>query len=170
VDEASHDDHGSQIDLEGYRTCRNEWCGALVLTEITYRTAGLCGDCFRSRLGKAITEVEIMNRGQRTSLRTRTKPWPSKNKGNRDTAKRAERAKLRAMKRLRAVFPDLYDVFYAEERARAGLDPWPVDMAVRQGPDPDAEATMEFTRVYHALHDHGVDVDGLANEPSSTDD
>ena len=71
------------------------------------------------------------------------------------------------MARLRTVFPDLYDVFYAEERARLGLDPWTVDAMLSDGPDPGCQQTMDFARVYHSLTEHGVDVNGLENQPEN---
>lgn len=55
------------------------------------------------------------------------------------------------------MFRDLYDIILAEERAAEGLDPWPIDMAVRYGPDPGAEQTLAFARAYHLLDENGVD-------------
>ena len=161
VDDVSHSEHGNQIDLAGYRSCRNEWCSELVLKEITERTGGLCTDCFRTHLGEQLTEVEVRARGQRVRAQM-TGPRRSDSKGNRWTAKQTEKARTRALKRLRTVFPDMYDVFYAEERARVGLDPWSIDALVRENDGPSVEETLDFARTYHALDKHGVDIDGLA--------
>lgn len=62
------------------------------------------------------------------------------------------------MRRLRAIFPDLYDILLAEERAAAGLDPWPLGTALATGPDPDGSQTERFAILYHALQDRGVNV------------
>lgn len=161
VNDVSHIDQGSQIDLAGYRSCRNEWCSEIVLKEIAERTGDLCTDCYRGHLGRSLAEIEVRARGQRVQARM-TKNQRPKNKGNRWTHKQTEKARLRALKRLRTVFPDLYDIFYAEERARVGLEPWSIDAAVRDTGELDTEKTLDFARTYHALKDHGVDTDGLA--------
>lgn len=159
VDDVSHSDQGSQqIDLAGYRSCRNEWCGELVLKEITERTGGLCTECFRSHLGRSLAEVEVRARGQRVRA-SMTGNTQSPDKGNRWTHRQTEKARLRAMKRLRVVFSDLYDVFYAEERARLGLDAWSIDAVVRDTDGLGVEETLDFARTYHALNEHGVDFD-----------
>ena len=161
VDDASHDGHGSQIDLEGYRSCRNQECVNLVLTPITHRTGGLCVDCYRSHLGAQVAELEVINRGERITLtlnHNRRKRTDSR--GNLHTKRLTERARLKALKRLRAVFPDLYDVFYAEERARLGLEAWTLESSLPAPAEIDAQQTLDFARVYSQLTEHGVDVDG----------
>ena len=84
----------------------------------------------------------------------------SRSKGDKGTKTAVQQAKVRARKRLQALFPDLFDIFYAEERARVGLDPWPIELALRRGPDPDCQQTMGFAHVYHALEEYGVETDG----------
>lgn len=160
MEDVTHDGHGSQIDLEGYRSCRNEWCGQLVLVEIAERTQGLCTPCFRTHLGDSIAEVEVVSRGDRVSVRTGGRRRDQTAKGDQQTKRMTEKARVRALKRLRGVFPDLYDVFYAEERARVGLDPWTIDSIIQEPSAMDAQQTMDFARVYHRLTEHGVDVDG----------
>lgn len=169
VDDASHDGNGSQIDIEGYRSCRNEWCGSLVLKEIADRTQGLCTDCFRTHLGEQMAAVEVVSRGDRVSVKSTGRRRNQLNKGDRATKRRAEQAKRRAYRRLSGVFPELFDVFYAEERARVGLEPWPIETVIQKRAPIDAQQTMDFARVYHALTEHGVDVDGLENEPAHQD-
>lgn len=158
MDDVSHRSHGSQIDLEGYRSCRNEWCTSLVLVEIAQRTRGLCSDCFRTHLGAQVAEVEVVSRGDRMTVRSRKRRKSQTDKGDRTTERRARSAQRRAYRRLRAVFPDLYDVFYAEERARLGLNPWTIDSVVTEPSSLDAEQTLDFARVYHALNEAGLDV------------
>lgn len=87
------------------------------------------------------------------------KKKPKRNKGNKERQKASEKARLRAMQRLRAVFPDLYDIFLAEERARAGLEPWPLEKAIKPSEDQDGSKTLDFARVYHHLQQAGVNVD-----------
>jgi hypothetical protein len=170
MEDLSHRANGSQIDLAGYRSCRNQWCESLVLLEVTERTAGLCVTCWRSHLGAQAAEVEVVNRGERLKVSvSRRRGGPRTNKGDRDTHRKADKAKVRALRRLKGVFPDLYDVFYAEERARVGLDPWTVDSVINEPPEMRAEQTLRFAAVYAALNDHGVDVDGLEVQPENED-
>jgi hypothetical protein len=159
MSELSHVGDDSQIDVEGYRACLNEWCGQLMLKEVAERTRGYCAECWRTVFNENLTSVEIRGRGFKTEIQLRTKNSPKKNRGNKDRAKQIEKAKLRAMKRLRAIFPDLYDMILAEERARVGLEPWPVDMAVRGSDDRDGEATLKFAQMYHLLEQAGVETD-----------
>lgn len=169
VSDGPHPGHGSQIDIEGYRSCRNEWCGALVLVEITRHTGGLCSTCFSSELGGKIAAVEVISRGQRTRVRlTKGHNGPRSGKGDRDTQRKAEKAKTRALKRMRALFPELYDIFYAEERARVGLPAWTIPAALSD-PGEGVEQTLGFAQMYHALTEHGADVDGLEIQSENED-
>jgi hypothetical protein len=110
-----------------------------------------------------------VSRAQRMTMTVTTQPRSrqSRAKGDKSTKRLTEHARLRALKRLRAVFPDLYDVFYAEERARVGLEPWTIDMAVGPTADTGCNETLDFARVYHALDQHGVDVHGLEVQPEN---
>lgn len=54
------------------------------------------------------------------------------------------------MRRLRQLFPELYDTLVAEERARRGLEPWPTATAL-QAHQPD-----DFAEVYDALVSEGI--------------
>jgi len=171
VSDSSHPHQGSETGLLGYRACANEWCSNLILDEVARRTMGLCGDCFRAGVREAYSQIEVVSNGTRIPLTLgRTKPSKRNRKAKPHQEARRQVVKgcrERAMRRLRAVFPDLYDIFLAEERAAAGLDPWPVDMAVRSGSDPDGSKTYQFAAVYAALHREGVDVDGLEIEPEN---
>jgi hypothetical protein len=171
MDDVTHDAQASQIDLAGYRSCRNQWCGELVLVEIARRTGDLCTSCFQTHLGEQLTAVEVVSRAQRMTMTVtkRARSEISRAKGDKSTKRLTEHARLRALKRLRGVFPDLYDVFYAEERARVGLEPWTIDMTVGASEDPGCNETLDFARVYHALNQHGVDVDGLEVQSENSD-
>jgi hypothetical protein len=154
-----HDKNDTQIDLEGYASCKNDWCKAFVIKEVAEKTRGYCSTCWRTVFNANLTEIEVRAVAERVKMPLRSKNQAKRNKGNKTKAKAVEKAKLRAMKRLRALFPDLYNIFLADERARAGLDPWPTEMAVRADVDVDGSKTLAFAEVYHHLQQAGVDFD-----------
>lgn len=156
LDCVQHPTNGSQIDLAGYRGCNNAWCGNLILFEIAQRTGGYCVPCFNIVFQGKTHEVEIRSRGQRM-VAPRGRHDRKPNKGNRWTSKQAGKANQRALKRLRMLFPDLYDVLRAEERARAGLDPWPTEHVVHDNTGIPLEDSIDFARVLAALDEAGVD-------------
>lgn len=122
----------------------------MVLREVAARTGGVCKNCFRGGHGPDLHTIEIVGRGYR--IRVPLHKAQVKRRQPKDPNHHAaEHAKRRALKRLKAIFPDLYDTLVAEERARAGLDPWPTYTAVRDGWDPDCSETLRFAAVYHAL-------------------
>lgn len=143
VSESGHVADGSGPDLEGYATCANTWCGALVLEVIAQRTRGFCVECWTSELRPDLVEITVRHAGERTALPMTQAPSKQRaNRRNKSTDRLIDHCKRRALKRLKTIFPDLYDILLAEERARVGLNPWPIEMAARSGPDPDAEQTM----------------------------
>lgn len=125
-----------------------------MLREVSRHTGGICSNCFKGGKGPNLRVIEVVGRGYRIRIPLR-KPQRSKWQPKDPNHHAAERAKARAHKRLKAIFPDLYDTLVAEERARLGLAPWPVVSAVRYGWDPDCKQTLEFAEVYHALHRQG---------------
>jgi hypothetical protein len=146
-------------DVVGYVLC--DHCGDnLVLDIVARRSGNLCTPCYIDHGGPR-REIEIEARGARipirlgqpTRKRTRSKPSPEA----KAREKQVDKCRDRARKRLQAMFPDLYDILLADERARVGLDPWPLAMAMRSGPDPDGSQTEAFARLYHLLEDRGVD-------------
>lgn len=159
MNEAAHGGEACQIDVAGYRACRNSWCPTLVLAEVAERTDGLCTECFRGQLGAKVAAVEIRNKGRILSMQRTRGRARAGSKGNRATKTSAENAKRNAMRRLRDLFPELYQLLLGEERARLGLEPFPLETAVHE--PTDASLTIEFARVYDALDQHGVDLDGL---------
>ena len=165
--DAAHEPEATQLDIAGYRSCRNEHCGGLILLEVSQRTKGLCVDCFRGELGASLAEIEVRNHGraQRMQIPRRSKPEPRK--GNAWTHHASSRARAKADKRLRQLFRDLYDVLLAEERARFGLDPFPLETAVNEPSDGDASETIAFAAIYASLDQHGVDLDGLEIPPAN---
>lgn len=159
MDEPGHSPDDSQV--VGYGVCRNPHCTAgWIIREILERTDGLCIDCWRDQYANVLAEIEVRSRGR--SLRMPARPRSRRGtKGDRSTAVLADKAKRRARKRLAMIFPDLYDVLLAEERARVGLEPFPVEVVLHDDVDMDAHETLEFAAVYHALIEHGVDLDAL---------
>lgn len=148
------------IELAGYRSCRA--CAELVIAEIAQRTDGLCASCYHSEHGERITDVEVRLAGRRVHVPTKY-PRAPRSKGNLWTKKAAEKANKRAMQRLRGFFPDLYDILRAEERARVGLDPWPVERVLE--PDeggPSVEESVSFAALVNALDVAGVDTHGIS--------
>lgn len=120
------------------------------MREVAARTGGICAGCFRGGRGPNMRRIEVVGRGYRIRVPLRKSQRTRVRVRDVDHHK-VVKAKDRAAKRLRAVFPDLYDTLLAEERAAAGLDPWPLDMAVRYQWDPDSSESMRFAEVYHAL-------------------
>lgn len=136
------------MQVQGYVTCL--LCPELVVREVAARTGGICSGCFKGGRGPNMRRLEVVGRGYRIRVPTR-RPRPTKIRTRDAHHNDVVKAKLRANKRLRAIFPDLYDTLLAEERAAAGLDPWPMDMAVRHAWDPDCSQSMRFAEIYHAL-------------------
>ena len=165
VDDVAHLPEATQIDLAGYRSCRNEHCGALVLLEITWRTDGLCTGCFQGVLGSKIAEVEVRSRARTIALQRRTRNR-SGSKGDQGTRKAADHAARKAADRLRQLFPDLFSVLLAEERTRVGLEPFPLERAIQEPDAMTASEIIDFARVYDALDEHGVDVDVPQDAPT----
>lgn len=133
-----------QHEIEGYRTCH---CGALVLVAVAEMQAGRCADCY-ANFQAPLKVIEILHRGQRAQLPARPFKNKSGSKGSKQKSKTVERAKLAALKRLRMLHPDLYDMLYDEERAARGLNP-----ITRPGHTPHdvTRQTCDFDGVYAAL-------------------
>lgn len=136
-----------------------------MLLEITWRTDGLCVDCFRGVLGSQIAEVEVRSRSRSIVMRRQSQNH-NPNKGNRATKHASTKAARFASNRLRQLFPDLYDCLLAEERQRFGLDPFPHERTIQQPDTMTASETIDFARVYDALNEHGVELDGPEGAPA----
>lgn len=130
----------SQHVAEGYSVCD---CGAWVLTAVARRTGGKCADCHKP--SAKIRTLEIVGRGATTKIRTgrhaqgrkRVKTGASKAR-----SKLNEQSANAARKRLAAIFPEMYEMLLAEERASRGLDPWPLEIAIRHRGDATAETAF----------------------------
>jgi hypothetical protein len=147
-----------RISVFGYELC--SVCQTPVVMEVSARTGGRCTKCWASTTVDRTKVLEVVGLGRRARV-TVGASTAKKDKPPANTKKLAERCKHKALRRLRALFPDLYDVLLAEERAKHGLEPWPIERAAVTTDGLDAEATLAFAEVYHALSERGVDVDGL---------
>jgi hypothetical protein len=147
VDEL-HETEGSVAPPVGYGTCRIAACGVWELTIVLARSGGVCTGCHLAGLGEQFRHIEIVSRGRRTAIRkTTNRPGPPRRTATRGAANHAKR---RALKRLKNLFPDLYDILVAEERANVGLEPWPLRRALEHHDDPDG------ARMLHELDEVGV--------------
>lgn len=142
----------------GYQLCPG--CGVPVLDDIARRTGGRCPTCHRSEMHRATKVIEIRSQGRRIALPLGRKPRQRTRSAERKRHDRlVDRAKTAALRRLRDVFPELYETFLAEERGRLGLEPWPLEAPVTAA----ASETISFIEVYHALAEHGLEFDGPEN-------
>lgn len=116
------------IEIEGYKLCMCN-CGRQVLEHVFHLTGGLSFDCFIAQKMVRIHEIEVMNRGKRTPVPIPRTPREIKDKArkvrNREREHQVTRAQQRAMARLKMIYPALFDILYAEERAKIGLPPVP---------------------------------------------
>lgn len=117
------------------------------------QTGGLCESCFVDNNREPLRRLEIVARSGVIAmpLGKRKRYKQRKTKKEKD----AERAKLAAMRRLAAIFPDFYATLLAEERVNRGLSPRPKNAAPLGHDDPTGEQTRAFLAVYHALESIG---------------
>jgi hypothetical protein len=114
---------------EGYVVCD---CGAWVLKVVARRTGGKCADCHKP--SPTLKTLEIVGRGTTTKIRTGRHSKPrkrAKTPESKARSKLSEQAASTARRRLAAIFPEMYEMLLAEERATRGLEPWPLEIAVR---------------------------------------
>ncbi len=143
----------------GYITCP---CGIPVLDVVAYKTDGHCEDCHRENVNNRISDMEIVGRNLRVTvpaqlptseaeLRKRAaKRKARKTPESRHNEKLREAAKQAAFKRLRDLFPELFEVLVADERAKRGLKPWTITAALTPG---TAETTLTFLEDYAQRRD-----------------
>ena len=116
------------VDLDGHFRCSRSGCDNQVPVHVAYLTRRLCFECFLLGDWEQIHAVEVLHRAQRIPTTTHVK---SKQKKKKHTAAvqarrhRSQKAKDAALTRLRMLYPDMYDLLYAEERHKRGLLPLP---------------------------------------------
>lgn len=131
-------------ELIGYRICR---CGAYVLELMFEQLGHQCWECYQVSPFRAHRTLDILHAGRVSSVRV---PPPRKkgsrgSKGSRSTRSIRKYAERAALVRLKAMFPEAYELLYAEERIRRGLPVVP-----RRGTTTSAEPAT-----YHAALDRG---------------
>lgn len=149
------------VTVAGHTACHQ--CRSYVLDVIAWKTGGLCADCFRKHAATVIDPVMVIVDGrERIVLRTdasRRKP------GIREQRARARRRNRqrpddkahrhtviacaeRARRRLQRLFPELWEILLADERAKAGLNAFTIDRCLQGAPlDPDLELLAEYHRI-----------------------
>lgn len=116
-------DDAGLMQIEGYRRCH---CGELVLEHVAWMTGGVCFGCFMGGEYGRVREIEVAVRMRRVTIPTGYVARPNRSKrGSAKTRQLVEKAKIRALRRLKHLYPDMYDVVYAEERVKVHLEPIP---------------------------------------------
>lgn len=141
--------------VEGYVLCR---CSTWVRDEVAAVTQNRCPACYQADGAERTVAIELVGRGMRVQVplggrRTKKRKLTE---GRIARRKLNDRAKTSARKRLAMMFPDLYATLVADERARLGLEPWPVETAVHTV-DPDTE--LGFAELLSELETRGVDTE-----------
>jgi hypothetical protein len=163
----THRSEPTEIEVLGHVLCE---CGAWVAQAIADRTGGSCPKCFAAGLSAKTKVIEVRSYGRTIGMPAiRPKSVAKRAKNVRATRKREQaRPELRqrnqtsiaasrsAMKRLRNIFRDIYEILLAEERAKLGLDPFPAARLAMPVDREVAEKCLDWATVYDALDHHGV--------------
>lgn len=140
--------------IEGYVDCAR--CGAPELRHVAWQTRGVCFPCFANGELARFREVEITQRRARHSIRRKgaNKRAKTPNRGPNTQNAKADQARAKAQRRLSHLFPEVFDVLYAEERFNAGLAPRP---HVEEGHLARAAETYAAFAAYYAQTDRSDD-------------
>jgi len=104
--------------VEGYTACRT--CGRHFVTNGKRR----CGDCLSALVVVGEAEAVARAAARPAPKRTTRARKPRRlTKAQKDEKRKWNRARSRALTRLRQIHPELYEVLLAEEKAALGLDP-----------------------------------------------
>lgn len=116
--------------VEGYISCR---CGQWLIDPGESSSIRLCPDCRGALSEKAAAgrlAYEVEGRSFTAAPRKRKKPpkrkaQPSKRMTaeQRDRRRRTDRAKIRAYVRLARIYRPMFELLFAQEKLREGLDP-----------------------------------------------
>ena len=98
--------------------------------------------------GTTVGRIKVIADGIAMTMPTKRFHRRRKNRGDPATKHAAEHARRRAKTRLAKLYPAVYDQILAEERGKLGLDPWPVELAVRGVDDPDGSKTLDALESY----------------------
>lgn len=138
------------MNIVGHELCG---CGQLELAHVYRQLGGQCSACFHDGKMGPLREIEVAVLQQRVPVTLSRRVKPKKKSpltaASRRRQRKAERCKRKALKRLRLLAPDLYDVLYADERIKAGLPP----VGRRDGPTlAEVIETYQAAWVYAAAH------------------
>jgi hypothetical protein len=151
------DSVGNQV--VGHGECQR--CAALVPLAILMRSGRLCEKCLE--LGAAPTPITEVRVGGRNVTLTHPSFQRSGSKGSRASRSLVKAAHKAAAKRLRDSLPEIYRLFYIEERARRGLDPVPLQNTppLDEGElraELAAVESADMEAVYAALANEGIEL------------
>lgn len=115
--------------VEGYGLCR---CGQWLVEVIPGSTMGLCADC-RAQVGTAAHEEQFVYEahGRRFTQQPRAPRKPKQRRAKHQTSEQRaarqgrDRARIRALVRLQRIYRPMYEVLYAEECVREGVQASP---------------------------------------------
>jgi len=141
----------------GYVACKR--CDTAVRTEVAYKTQQHCPDCFRAYANEILDPVMVVVAG-REKIVLRSHKHSTADREQRRRAKKEakqrpdvkERMRIvsqcnqRATAKLRRIFPELFEVLLADERAKVGLDAWTIDRTLTPG---EASSSLEMLKSYY---------------------
>ena len=147
------------MEIEGYRRCSQ--CDKPVLDYVAYLTRGVCFDpCFLKGDMQRFRELEIVARGNVVTQRFGAAESPARRKTKRAAQQnrqpKRDLARLRACRRVAALFPDIFALLLADERHKAGIGP---KVSNVEGQLARAVETYTAIAAYHAeidRSDHGA--------------
>lgn len=141
--------------MAGYKLCP---CGEWVRDEVACRTENHCVPCYLRDIQPRLGKLELVGEGMRVLIPRSERPKQRKRK-RRESEQRTHRrglaraARQSAHQRLALMVPDLYDLVLADERSKRGLDPFPVQIAIR-GRDPQAD--LAYAERLASITDRGA--------------
>lgn len=132
------------MEVHGYRQCACG-CGRMELTHVAHQTGGLAFECWCQRILDPMLRPTEIKVAQARISPPNPKHRKRSNRGRRDTRRLAEGARERAMRRLKNLYPEMYDVLYAQERHAVGL---PINVRAREGHLDQAIKTYQGESAY----------------------
>jgi hypothetical protein len=119
-----------ELVIAGYLACR---CGAWIVDPGPRAAVVLCDDCrgaLKDRSDAGRLRYEVNGRTYEAKPRPKRRPPRRKPRTNsrltpeqRDVRRRTDRARMRTYVRLARIYRPMYELIFAQEKAREGLDP-----------------------------------------------
>lgn len=154
----------ANVSVAGYTAC--DQCATFVLDVIAFKTRGLCAECFRRQANAIIDPVMVIvdgrerlvlrtdvsrrkpgARAQRARARRRKRQEPDEKARRKEVAACADRAR----RRLQRLFPEMWEILLADERAKAGLNAFTIDRCLRGEPLDGPSSSLELLAIYHHI-------------------